>query len=215
MQVALVDTGHANFRSVERALQAAADLRGSQFASQLKVTRSHDPDFVASCDKILVPGQGGFGDCVRALESRAMDTCVKECIARGTPFFGICLGLQALFESSPEAPGVPGLGIIAGSCQELVPEGGAKIPHMGWNRLELEHGGHGILGAEAGPGPWVYFVHSFHGVPEDPHLVKASVQHGRHRITAAVAKDNVVATQFHPEKSQRVGLEMLARFLDS
>lgn len=215
MQIALVDTGHANFRSVERALLAAAELRGSRFAAQLRVTRSHDPDFVATCDKIVVPGQGGFGDCVGALKARAMDACVKDCTGRGVPYFGICLGLQALFESSPEAPGVAGLGLIPGACQELLPEDGTKIPHMGWNQLDLQHGGHPILGGSEGRGPWVYFVHSFHGVPDDPSVVRAMVRHGSHFITAAVAKDNVVATQFHPEKSQQAGLEMLARFLES
>ena len=213
MKISLIDTGHANFRSVERALLAAAARLGTQAASRIQVTRSHDPEFIQGCDKIVVPGQGGFGDCVSGLKARNVDDCIKERIAQGTSYLGICLGLQALFESSPEAPGVVGLGLIPGHCVELTVSEGIKIPHMGWNRLELRHGGHPCLEAAGGNDAWVYFVHSYHGVPSDPQAVKAAVQHGPHTITAAVAQDNVFATQFHPEKSQTVGLKLLAEFL--
>ena len=213
MKIALVDTGHANFRSVERALLASAQLLGAQIASRIEIRRSHDPDFIRTCDKIVVPGQGGFGDCVGGLRTRGVETCIVERIRAGVSYLGICLGLQALFESSSEAPGVSGLGLIEGHCEKLVPSPGIKIPHMGWNRLELLHGGHSVLEAAGGDEAWVYFVHSYHAVPTDPRHIKAVVHHGAQQVTAAVARDNIVATQFHPEKSQAVGLRLLSDFL--
>jgi len=213
MKIALIDTGHANFRSVERALLAAAQLLGEHKANQVQINRTHDADFVRTCDKIVVPGQGGFGDCVGGLRARNVAECILEQVETGTSYLGICLGLQALFESSPEAPGVVGLGVLPGHCEKLTPSPEVKVPHMGWNRLELTHGGHAALDAAGGHDAWVYFVHSYHAVPADPSVIKAVVQHGPHRVTAAVARDNVLATQFHPEKSQRVGLQLLAEFL--
>jgi glutamine amidotransferase len=151
---------------------------------------------------------------VSGLRGRGVDECIIEQISAGTSYFGTCLGLQALFESSPEAPGVAGLGLIPGHCEKLAVSDGIKIPHMGWNKLELTHGGHPCLEAAGGEQAWVYFVHSYHGVPSDPQMVKAVVRHGPHRVTAAVGRDNIFATQFHPEKSQTVGLKLLSEFLD-
>jgi len=213
MKIALVDTGFANFRSVQRALLEAAGRVHTQLGSRIVVTRTHDPEEIRSADKIVVPGQGGFGDCVGALRKRGLDECVIEEVLGGKSYFGICLGLQALFESSPEAPGVVGLGLLKGRCEKLSPDAGIKIPHMGWNRLDLTHGGHPLLDAAGGHQAWVYFVHSYHAVPADPAHVKAVVQHGPHHVTAAVAKDNIMATQFHPEKSQETGLRLLSAFL--
>ena len=213
MKIALIDTGFANFRSVERALIQAAQLLGSQAASQIEVKRTHDPDYIRGCDKLVVPGQGGFGDCVLGLSSRGVKECILERISEGTSYLGICLGLQALFESSPEAPGVVGLGLIPGHCERLTPSPDIKIPHMGWNKLELRNGGHAALDAAGGNDAWVYFVHSYHAVPKDPRAIRAVVTHGPHEVTAAVAHDNIFATQFHPEKSQIVGLKLLAEFL--
>lgn len=212
MRIALVDTAHSNIRSVERALSAAADRIGG---ASIAITRTHDPDVVRQADKIVVPGQGGFGDCVQSLRETNVDEVLIERVRGGTPYLGICLGLQALFESSPEAPGVRGLGLIAGTCQRLVPEAGIKIPHMGWNSLELQNEGHRALRAAGGEGAWVYFVHSFHAVPRDKAVIKAVVSHGSQRVTAAVAQDNILATQFHPEKSQEAGLRLLRDFLQS
>lgn len=213
MKIALIDTLHANLRSVQRALNEAANQLGAQASARVEVLRTHDPDSIARADKIVVPGQGGFGDCLHGLRARGMHEAILEKVASGTTYLGICLGLQALFESSPEAPGVPGLGLFDGACAKLEPEPGIKIPHMGWNQLSLKNGGHPILESAGGEGTWVYFVHSFHGVPTDPSIIKATVDHGAHRITAAVARENVVATQFHPEKSQRVGIRLLQGFL--
>jgi glutamine amidotransferase len=133
----------------------------------------------------------------------------------GSPYLGICLGLQILFESSEEAPGAAGFGWFKGSVDKLVGGPDIKIPHMGWNALELQSGGHALLDAAGGPNSYVYFVHSFHAVPSEPGVVKATVQHGQNVVTAAVARDNVMATQFHPEKSQAAGIALLRRFLTS
>jgi glutamine amidotransferase len=120
-----------------------------------------------------------------------------------------------LFESSAEAPGERGLGLYAGGVERLAGAAGVKIPHMGWNQLELRAGGHRLLDAAGGAGSWLYFVHSFHAVPADRSLVVATVEHGDNRITAAIARENVFGCQFHPEKSQRAGLCLLETFLRS
>lgn len=208
MHVIVVDTGHANLRSVEKALE----LAGKELGEHVRIHRSADPEQLRAADKLVVPGQGGFGHCVQALAGGMADV-LREKIRAGTPYLGICLGLQALFDSSEEAPGVPGLSILPGRVTRLAPAPGIKIPHMGWNQLELQSGGHPVLEAAGGPGSWFYFVHSYHAEPQDPDVVKAVVGYGPHRVTAAVARDNVVATQFHPEKSQAAGHRLLTAFL--
>lgn len=208
MQVIVVDTGHANLRSVEKALE----LAGNELDSSVHVRRSARPEELAQADKLVVPGQGGFRHCVEAL-SGAVGEVLREKIRQGTSYLGICLGLQALFDSSEEAPGVAGLSILPGAVKRLEAAPGIKIPHMGWNQLELSSGGHPVLEAAGGAGSWFYFVHSFHAAPEDANLVKAAASYGPNRVTAAVARDNVVATQFHPEKSQKAGHKLLEAFL--
>lgn len=213
MKIALIDTKHANLRSVERALTAAAKAYDHHTLKKVEIIRTHDPEVIRRADKVVVPGQGGFGDCLSGLRSNGIADLVVEQVRGGVPYLGICLGLQALFDSSDEAPGVVGLSVFKGHCQRLTVAPGIKIPHMGWNQLKLANGGHPVLEAAGGDGTWVYFVHSFHGVPHDPKLVCATVQHGPHEVTAAVARDNVIATQFHPEKSQGVGIRLLESFL--
>ena len=149
-----------------------------------------------------------------------MDQAVREQIRKGTPYLGICLGMQVLFPTSEEAKGEEGLGVFPGTNARLLdgqrdPDSGeqVKIPHMGWNQLALRNGGHPFLRAAGGEGAYVYFVHSYHAVPDDPSLVVATTRHGPFEITAAVAKDNVFATQFHPEKSQAAGLALLDAFV--
>jgi glutamine amidotransferase len=213
-RIALVDLGMGNLRSVQRALERAATDAGAAIAVSITAA----PEEIAQADKVVVPGQGAFRDCAAALAG-ALGEAIKEQIARGTPYLGICLGLQALFQRSEEAPGAPGLGVFAGSVQRLA-EGAidavtgerVKIPHMGWNEVELLRAG-GALSAFAGEKPYFYFVHSYHAVPDDPALVAAVTHHGPYRITAAVQRDNVLATQFHPEKSQETGLRLLGAFL--
>ena len=209
LRVAIVDLGMGNLRSVQRALERAAADGGVEIA----VTISADPAVVGANDKIVFPGQGAFRDCAAALQGGLGDA-IRGRIAAGTPYLGICLGLQALFQSSEEAPGAAGLGVFGGAVKLLGPAEGIKIPHMGWNRLEMVRPGAGALSTFDSEPPYVYFVHSYHAVPEDPSIVAAVTTHGPHRITAAVQRDNVVATQFHPEKSQDYGLALLGRFLE-
>jgi glutamine amidotransferase len=215
--VAVVDVGIGNLRSVQKAVERASADAGLLWQAVI----TPDPAAVARADKVIVPGQGAFRDCAIALEG-GLAGAVRGQIERGTPFFGICLGLQALFTSSEEAPGYKGLSIFAGSNHRL--EGGrrdpltgeaVKIPHMGWNHIELRGGGHPFLSAAGGQGTYFYFTHSYHAVPDDSALVAATVQHGPFAVTAAVARDNVFASQFHPEKSQAAGLAVLTAFLRS
>jgi glutamine amidotransferase len=207
MQVVIVDTGYGNLRSVERATQQAAGQHGRS----VQTLRTREPEAIVAADAVIFPGQGAFRDCRLALDD-ALQQALLQKIASGAPFLGICIGLQLLFESSEEAPGCLGLGLFQGPVSRLDPTG-VKIPHMGWNQLELCSGGHPALQAAGGDGAWVYFVHSFHAVPADEQILKATVSYGRNRVTAAVARDNVLATQFHPEKSQHAGLALLAEFL--
>jgi glutamine amidotransferase len=208
MLVVVVDTGFANHHSVQKAIEEA----GAEGAS-VQVLRTSDPEQLVRGDKILVPGQGGFKDCVEALAGGLGDALLER-LRAGTPFLGICLGLQALFEESDEAPGVRGLGFFEGRVEALERQQGLKIPHMGWNQLRGTRSEHPLLGPES-LDDWFYFVHSFHAVPADSALVLATVDYGPNQITAAVGRDNVVATQFHPEKSQAAGLALLKRFLEA
>jgi glutamine amidotransferase len=213
--VVVVDVGIGNLRSVQKALERAADDAG--LAWQAIITP--DPDTIARADKVVVPGQGAFRDCAIALRSGVADA-LRAQIDKGTPFYGICMGLQTLFRTSEEAPGSEGLGVFEGTNERL-PDGqrdpatgeAVKIPHMGWNPIHLSGDGHGYLKAAGGEGTHFYFVHSYHAVPADPSLLAATVRHGPFTVTAAIARGNVFASQFHPEKSQAAGLAVLTAFL--
>ena len=207
-RVVVVDYGMGNLQSVVQALRAAAP-------AGTDVVRSHSSDDVRKADRLVVPGQGGFRDAAARLAQDGLGESIRERMKSGTPYLGICLGLQILFESSEEAPGAEGFGWFKGAVKQLTGGPNIKIPHMGWNELTLESGGHQLLEAAGGAGTYVYFVHSFHAVPTEAGVVRATVQHGDNVVTAAVGRDNVVATQFHPEKSQAVGIGLLRRFLTS
>ena len=207
-RVAVVDYGMGNLQSVVQALRTAAP-------AGVEVVRTHSPDEVRAADRLVVPGQGGFRDAAARLAQDGLGESLLEKMRAGAPYLGICLGLQILFESSEEAPGAVGFGWFKGSVDKLAGGPGIKIPHMGWNALQLASGGHPLLDAAGGPDTYVYFVHSFHAVASEPDVVKATVQHGENLVTAAVSRDNVMATQFHPEKSQAAGIALLRRFLTS
>jgi glutamine amidotransferase len=206
IDVALVDVGHGNLRSVERALVRASE------GIEVRVTIARDAETIARADKVVVPGQGAFRDCAAALgDGRGIGEAIRASIARGAPYLGICLGMQVLFESSEESMGASGLGVFEGTVTRLPDRDASgerlKIPHVGWNTIDARASG--VL--PRGP-TWFYFVHSYAVVPRDASLVAATCEYGE-PFVAAVAKDNVLAVQFHPEKSQAAGLALLARFL--
>ena len=204
--VVIVDVGLGNLHSVAKALELAG--RGHD----VRINRSADADEVRRADAIVVPGQSSFGGYVGAL-GPALFEVLLERLRAGTPYLGICLGLQVLFESSEESPGVAGLGWFKGPVKKLLGAPGIKIPHMGWNALELRSGGHSLLDAAGGNGEHVYFVHSYHAVASEPDVTRATVSYGPNAVTAAVARDHVFASQFHPEKSQAAGIRLLSSFL--
>jgi glutamine amidotransferase len=208
--IAIVDVCSGNLRSVERALE--------QVGGQCVVTR--DADVVRRADKIVVPGQGAFSVFMRGLVERGLSEVLREAIASGRPYLGICLGLQVLFDDSEECePGqqtCAGLGVLRGRVKRLRPtDPRLKVPHMGWNRV-VPTAGHARdpLLAGVADDAHVYFVHSFHAVPEDRALVALEAHHGI-PITAAIRQDHLFACQFHPEKSQQVGLQILRNFVEA
>jgi glutamine amidotransferase len=203
-RIAIVDTGSGNLRSVEKALAAAG-------ADGFVTT---DADKVAIADKVVVPGQGAFGRCMAGLTQNGgeLRQVVLEAIRAGKPYLGICLGLQVLFASSEEEADCAGLGVLPGKVVRFTPHPPLKIPHMGWNacRRNPSAPSTSVL-ADTADGTYFYFVHSFFPVPEREQDVALFAEHGE-KFCAAVARDNVFACQFHPEKSQRAGLALLSRF---
>ena len=197
-KIAIIDYGMGNLHSAAKAVE--------KIGAAVNVTR--DPDAVRKADQVILPGVGAFGDCMKNLHARALAPVIHEVIAAGKPFLGICVGLQMLFEGSEEDPDVPGLGIFPGMVRKIVSPG-LKIPHMGWNSLELR--GDSPLFQNLPEQPYVYFVHSYHAVPSDPSIITAVADYGG-QVTAAVGRGLVQAVQFHPEKSSAVGLKILANF---
>lgn len=209
MRVALIDYGSGNLRSAAKAIERAAGDNGLPL--QLDVTSSADT--VAAADRVVLPGVGAFGDCYRGLAALdgMIDALTDVVIAKARPFLGICVGMQLMAERGLEHGEHRGLGWIAGSVQMLAPTDAAlKIPHMGWNQLHL-HARHALLDGIA-DGAHAYFVHSYHLYASDARHVLADVDYGG-PVTAAVGRDNMFGTQFHPEKSQATGLRLLANFL--
>ena len=195
----------------------AAVLKGTQEQSFfVSYEQAVNPEVVRRADKIVVPGQGAFGVFMRGLGERGLGDALREAIASGRPYLGICLGLQVLFDSSEEhadgeAP-IAGLGVIPGRVVRMHPgDPRLKIPHMGWNRV-TRHAPEPMLDGLPDE-PYVYFVHSFHAVPDDRSLITLETHHGM-PVTAAIRKDHLFACQFHPEKSQAVGLAILRNFVE-
>lgn len=203
--IAIVDTGSGNLRSVEKALT----LVGAD------VIVTHDPDRIARADKIVVPGQGAFGACMAGFsrDGGALRDAVLGAIRAGKFYLGICMGLQVLFERSEEEPGCAGLGVLAGGVERFKIAPPLKVPHMGWNGCHRKAEGASSPVLDTTPdGTYFYFVHSFYPVPSDARDVALYSDHGG-VFCAAVARNNLFACQFHPEKSQRAGLALLSRFV--
>ena len=196
--IAIIDYGAGNLHSVKNAL----DFLGADSV----ITGSADE--IKGADKVILPGVGAFGDAMKCLSESGLTDTVREVISDGKPFLGICLGLHMLFEESEETPDVKGLGIFKGKAVKI-PDTGLKIPHMGWNSIKLTKDSK-IL-KNIGTEPYVYFVHSYYIKPEDKSIVSAYTEYGE-RLDIAVEKDNVFATQFHPEKSGDLGMTILKNF---
>jgi imidazole glycerol-phosphate synthase subunit HisH len=165
---------------------------------------------IAAADAVLLPGVGAFDPAMASLRSHQLEAPIWEAINSGKPFLGICLGLQILFEGSTEGAAT-GLGVFPGRVERFAPEPGLTIPHMGWNQLELTQPECPLW--QDLPNDWMYFVHSYYVSPTDRALNAATITHGTQTVTAAIAKDNVMAAQFHPEKSSTNGLQLLANFV--
>jgi imidazole glycerol-phosphate synthase subunit HisH len=198
--IAVVDYDMGNLHSVCKGLENVGAVP--------KITDS--PAIIEQADAVVLPGVGSFDPAMQHLRSRNLIEPIKSAIASGKPFLGICLGLQILFESSEEGT-EPGLGIIQGTVRRFRSEPGLTIPHMGWNQLQFTQDL--ALWQNLPAEPWVYFVHSYYVDPVDLEVRSAMVSHGSQNVTAAIAKDNLMAVQFHPEKSSSTGLQMLSNFV--
>jgi glutamine amidotransferase len=201
--IALIDYDSGNLRSAHRALlKVGAD-----------VTVVRDGQALRDAHAVVLPGVGAFDDCVNALRKQELLGAVKEAIDAGKPFFGICVGYQALFERSEEFNScAAGLGIFGGSVVRFTERPGLKIPQIGWNQLTINRPECPML-KDVKDGSFVYFVHSFYPQPKEPNIAATTTEYGD-TFASAVWRDNVFATQFHPEKSQDVGLKLLANFVE-
>ena len=197
--VAIIDYDAGNIKSVEKALH--------HLGQQVEITR--DREKIMAADHVILPGVGAFGDAMEKLKQYDLVTVIHDVVKKGTPFLGICLGLQLLFERSDEAPGVEGLGVLEGEILRIPDAEGLKIPHMGWNSLAFSGSGRLFEGIENGA--YVYFVHSYYLKAKDDKIVTATTDYST-LIHASVEKGNVFACQFHPEKSSDVGLKILEKF---
>ena len=209
--IAVIDYGMGNLRSVQKALEYVG--------ARAKITDK--PREIVKAERIVFPGVGSFGAAMKELKARRLDTAIKEAIAAGTPFLGLCLGLQLLFEKSEEAPGVKGLGVLEGSVRRFAftqyairnTQYGLKVPHMGWNSIKhsIPNTRYSILN-NVPDNAYMYFVHSYYAVPKDKTTVITTTDYGI-EFASGIAKDNIVAFQFHPEKSQALGLGILKNFV--
>ncbi len=198
--IAVIDYDMGNLHSACKGLQQAG-------ANTLVTDQASD---LERADGVVLPGVGAFDPAMQHLRVRQLEVPIRQVIASGKPFLGICLGLQILFEGSEEGR-EPGLGVLPGMVKRFSSEPGLTIPHMGWNQLELTQ--NCALWQGLPKQPWAYFVHTYYVQPADPALRAANVTHGSQSVTAAVARDNLMAVQFHPEKSSAAGLQVLANFV--
>jgi glutamine amidotransferase len=196
----IVDYGVGNLRSAQKAFE--------HLGQPALVTS--DAERIARAPAVVLPGQGAFGTCMQNLTSAGLVEPVIAAARSGRPFLGICVGMQILFEASEESPGVPGLGVFRGTVVRFPHTPGLKVPHMGWNQLRVQRGVAAL--ADVADGDYVYFVHSFYPEPLDPEVVATTTDYGV-EFVSSVARDNVYAGVFHPEKSQHVGQKLLAGFV--
>ena len=199
--VAIIDYDAGNIKSVEKAVIALGE--------EAIVTKDHNA--ILAADHVILPGVGAFGDAMEKLHRYELVDIIRKVIDRGTPFLGICLGLQLLFESSEESEGISGLGILPGRILRIPEKKDIKIPHIGWN--SLSYPSEGRLFRSLQEGSYVYFVHSYYLQAKEPEIVKAVTEYSA-LIHASVEKNNIFACQFHPEKSSEVGMNILRNFLD-
>ena len=197
--IAIIDYDAGNLKSVEKAL--------AHIGEESVITG--DFHTILKADKVILPGVGSFGDAMANLKRLELDKVIRETVAQGTPFLGICLGLQLLFEGSEESQGVEGLDLLKGKILRIPDKEGFKIPHIGWNSLTLSNQGRLFRGLPEEP--YVYFVHSYYLKAEEEAIVTASTEYSTH-IHASVEQGNIFACQFHPEKSSTVGLQILKNF---
>jgi glutamine amidotransferase len=200
--IAVIDYDMGNLHSACKGLEKAG--------ATPKITDS--PQEIEKADGVVLPGVGAFDPAILHLRERNLEKPIKDAINSGKPFLGICLGLQILFDTSEEGKEV-GLGIIAGKVRHFQKEENISIPHMGWNKLEFKQKKL-PLWQNLPNNPYVYFVHSFYVDPLDPTMIAATITHGSQEVTAAIARDNLMAVQFHPEKSADNGLQILSNFVD-
>lgn len=199
--IAIIDYDAGNIKSVEKAM--------IRLGQDVCITR--EKDRILTADKVILPGVGAFGDAMGKILQYGLESVIHEVVERGTPFLGICLGLQLLFERSDETPGVEGLGILKGEILRIPDHPGLKIPHMGWNSLDFQNDGR--LFKNLPEHPYVYFVHSYYLKAAEEDIVTATTEYSTH-IHASVEKGNVFACQFHPEKSSDIGLQILKNFVE-
>lgn len=202
MKVTLIDYGAGNLRSVANAMRAIG----------VEPNIAASPEQLGDTTHLVLPGVGSFGDCMEQLGKRRLLDPIREWLAAGKPYFGICLGYQILFESSEETPGVEGLGFIPGVVKRFQEAPGLKIPHMGWNSVIPKTPDAGSW-AGLGPEPYFYYVHSYFPVPANPEVIAATTEYGLDKFAAAIELPNVLACQYHPEKSQEAGLKLIRNFL--
>jgi imidazole glycerol-phosphate synthase subunit HisH len=200
-RIAVIDYDIGNLHSACKGLEMAG--------ATTEIT--NDPQKLAIADGIVLPGVGAFDPAMEKIRYYNLEAPIHAAIASGKPFLGICVGMQILFDGSEEGEEV-GLGVLSGKVKRFVPELDITIPHMGWNQLELVQPNCPLLD-DLSPNTWMYFVHSYYGVPTDATAIAATTTHGSQTATAVIAKDNVMAVQFHPEKSSTEGIRLLSNFV--